>query len=375
MHIKRTILLGLVSLALAGCGGHDFWAKPNPGSSSGSNPTGAVPKFAFAANFNNGDVGSVSAYTVDNSSGALTAVSGSPFAAGTGTVAVGADSGGKFVFAANQGGGVSAFTVDRTSGVLAEVTGSPFAAGTNPAWVAVDPGGRFVYVVNSGSNDVSGYTVNSSGALTAFSARVTLGGTPIRASVDPGGRFLYVGLGATGTAAFKINQTDGTLTLTDTVSPAPCAASDDMALDPNSKFLFIADGASAVCAYAVNASTGDLTLIANPGGSTNAFAAGANPVAVAVGANGKFLFTANRGSSNVSGFSINADGTLTAMSGSPFSSGSTPVDVTVDPSGSFVYTANFGGSTLSIFTISGSTLKSSGTATAGTTPNSVVTTQ
>jgi 6-phosphogluconolactonase len=372
MHIKRTIsLLGLVFLALvmSGCGGHDFWAPANPGSSSGNNPTGAVTKFAFAANFNNGAAGSVSAYTVDNSSGALTAVSGSPFAAGTGTVAVGADTAGKFVFAANQGGDVSAFTVDRTTGVLTEVTGSPFLAGTSPSWVAVDPAGRFVYVVNAGSNDVSGYAVNTtSGALTAFSATV-LTGTPLGAKVDPGGHFLYVALGATGTAIFKISSTDGTLTATGTVSPAPCAASNDVALDPNSKFLFIA-GDTGICNYAVNGSNGDLTLI-----SSSVITAGTKPVAVAVGANGKFLFAANQGSNNVSGFTIGADGTLTAMSGSPFATGATPADVTVDPSGSFVYTANFGADTLSLFTISSSTLVAKGTVATGATPNSVVTTQ
>lgn len=374
MHTKRTIsLLGLIFLALImlACG-HDFWAPANPGSSSGNNPTGAVTKFAFAANFNNGGAGSVSAYTVDNSSGALTAVANSPFTTGAnGTIAVGADTSGKFVFAANQAGGVSAFTVDRTNGVLTEVTGSPFATGTTPAWVAVDPAGRFVYVLNGGSNDISGYAVNTtSGALTAFSATVPLVAKPLRAIVDPGGHFLYVALGTAGTAVFKI-ATDGTLTLTRTVPPTPCAASNDVAVDVNTKFAFIADGATGVCSYAVNGSTGDLSAPIN----NAVIAAGTNPVSVAVGANGKFLFTANQGSDNVSGFTINADGTLTAMSGSPFASGKTPVDVNVDPSGSFVYTANFGANTLSIFTISSSTLTTPKSATAGTTPNSVVTTQ
>lgn len=372
MRFKPTIsLLALICLALAlsGCG-HDFWAPANPGSSSGNNPTGAVPKFAFAANFNGGGVGSVSAFTIDNSSGALTAVSGSPFTTGVnGTNAVGADSAGTFVYAANQSGGVSAFSVTRSSGVLTEVTGSPFTTGANPAWVAVDPAGRFVYVMNGGSNDISGYAITAtSGALTAFSGTVPLVATPLRGTVDPGGHFLYVALGAAGTAVFKI-ATDGTLALTRTVAPTPCAAATDVAVDPNTKFAFIADGSTGVCNYAVNGSNGDLSLI-----TSSVIAAGTNPVSVAVGANGKFLFAANQGSGNVSGFSINTDGTLTAMSGSPFAAGTQPQDVTVDPSGSFVYVANFGAHSISIFTIS-SSLVSRGTATAGTNPNSVFTTK
>src|ERR1700693_6211797 len=109
MRFTRSFLLALCAALFmwAGCGGHQFWETMNSTPSS-SNPTGAVPKFAYAANFNGGGAGSVSAYTVNSGTGALTAVSGSPFAAGTGTVAVGADSAGKFVYAANQGGGVSA---------------------------------------------------------------------------------------------------------------------------------------------------------------------------------------------------------------------------------------------------------------------------
>jgi DNA-binding beta-propeller fold protein YncE len=64
------------------------------------------------------------------------------------------------------------------------------------------------------------------------------------------------------------------------------------------------------------------------------------------------------------------------MSGSPFTVGTAPADVAVDPSGAFVYVANFGGSSLSVFSISSSnTLSSVGTATTGTSPNSVVVTQ
>jgi 6-phosphogluconolactonase len=243
--------------------------------------------------------------------------------------------------------------------------------GTTPVWVAVDPGARFVYVVNGGSNDISGFAINSStGALTGFSSTFPVTATPLRATVDPSGRFLYVALGTGGTEIFKINS-DGTLAVVRTVPAAPCAASNAVALDANTRFVFVADGSTGICNYAVNASSGDLTLI-----TSTIIPAGTNPVAVATGANGKFLFAANNGSSNLSGFTINADGTLTAMSGSPFSVGSAPADVTVDPSGAFVYVANFSGNSISIFSINSSnSLSSVGTATAGTNPNSVVTTQ
>ena len=146
------------------------------------------------------------------------------------------------------------------------------------------------------------------------------------------------------------------------------------------QFLFrglggLADGIDGVSAYAVNASNGSLTLIQTSGGQ-DFFPAGTTPVALAGSPNGDFLYVANFGSSNVSGYRIGADGRLTALTGSPFAAGTNPVSLSVDPSGSFLYVANQGGG-VSIFTIASTTgvLSSGGTATAGTTPSSVVATQ
>jgi len=358
---------GVLSFVLlfAGCGGHTFWTPQNS-----NNPTGALPKFAYVANFNNGGAGSVSGFKVDAGSGALASVTNSPSTAGTGTVNAGADSGGKFVYAANQDGTVSAYQVNRTDGTLSAITGSPFTAGNKPVWVAVDPQARFVYVGNSGSNDISGFVVNStSGALTSFSGTVPAGGTPFRLTVDSGGRFLYVALGVGGTSIFKIN-TDGTLAFVRTATPAPCAGSFDITLDANSRFAYIADGSTGVCAYAVNASTGDLSLIGSA-----VTPSGTKPIALAVGALTKFLFVVNQDQNNLSGFLINTDGTLSAMTGSPFNTGATPSDVTVDPSGTFVYVSNSGVGSVTIFKISNNTLSGAGGATAGTNPSSVVVTQ
>src|SRR4051812_10859234 len=127
----------------------------NGGGGGGGTPT-VVPKFVYVANFTNStDPGSASAYNVNSTSGALTAVTGSPFPTGIAPVAIGADSAGKFVYVANQNGGVSAYTINRTNGALVAVTGSPFPTGTEPVSIAVDPNARFVYVADSGSNDIA----------------------------------------------------------------------------------------------------------------------------------------------------------------------------------------------------------------------------
>ena len=61
----------------------------------------------------------------------------------------GGDPSGRFAYVANLGSNnVSAFTIDERSGRLSPVSGSPFAAGTFPSAIAVDVLGKFVYVTN-----------------------------------------------------------------------------------------------------------------------------------------------------------------------------------------------------------------------------------
>src|SRR5207244_10342622 len=57
---------------------------------------------------------------------------------------------------------VSAYTINTITGALTAVPGSPFAAGMYPFSVAVDPTGRFAYVANEGSQSVSAYTIDPS---------------------------------------------------------------------------------------------------------------------------------------------------------------------------------------------------------------------
>jgi 6-phosphogluconolactonase len=76
----------------------------------------------------------------------------------------------KFAYVANQGSStvpssISAYTINATSGHLTAVSGSPFldgSAGTMANSVTVDPSGRFAYVANEFANEVAAYTINAS---------------------------------------------------------------------------------------------------------------------------------------------------------------------------------------------------------------------
>jgi 6-phosphogluconolactonase len=153
---------------LTAIAGSPFTAGSSPVSVA-VDPSG---KFAYVVNFLGGS-GRVSGYTINPSTGALTAITGAPFpAAGDVSNSVAVDPSGKFAYVVNASdtqasfNNVSGYTMNPSSGALTAIAGSPFAAGTIPHSVAVDPSGKFAYVANAVDNNVSGYTIDpSTGAL------------------------------------------------------------------------------------------------------------------------------------------------------------------------------------------------------------------
>jgi 6-phosphogluconolactonase len=338
-------------------------------------PLTFVPKAAYVTNQGGN---TVSASTINASTGALTAVSNSPFATGMGPVSVAADPAAKFLYVANSTDGtVSGYSIDPATGALLQVTGSPFTAGSAPASVAVDPSDSFVYVVNDGSNNVSGYGISAATGTLApivtspFAAQLA----PSGIGMDPRGRFVYVP-----------NQTSDSLSvfsighlgiLSPTVSPLHVSATPVAALvDPTGNFVYVAiSGANQVAAFSFSSVfTGALTQITG-----SPFAAGTNPAALATDPLGKFLYVADAGSNDVFAFSMNPfSGALTPVSNSPFPAGTKPSSVSVDFSGKFLYVVNSGSNNVSVFSIdpaSGSLTAIPGSPfPAGTNPSAIYTT-
>jgi 6-phosphogluconolactonase len=135
----------------------------------------------------NGESSTVSAFNRDEATGALTPISGSPFSVGTGEptgVAITPD--GRHLYTANGSMSVPtdnrvwAFSIDQGSGALTGVPGSPYAAGVGPQFIAITGDGAHLYVTNNGSQDISGYAIDAtSGALSA------LAGSPFATGTNP----------------------------------------------------------------------------------------------------------------------------------------------------------------------------------------------
>jgi len=154
--------------------------------------------------------GYVFAFAV-GSGGVLTAVPGSPFAAGDQPSAIASDAKSAYVYVTDSvRGDVLGYAVGST-GTLTTLSGSPFPAGNGPSGIAVDPTYAYAYVTNSTDATVTAYSI-SSGALTRIGSYAT-GLQPVAVGIDPStNHFLFtVNFLDNTVSSFELSTTAGTL--------------------------------------------------------------------------------------------------------------------------------------------------------------------
>jgi 6-phosphogluconolactonase (cycloisomerase 2 family) len=319
-------------------------------------PTG---KFAYVANEGCLDAfaGNVSMYKIDPTMGVLTSI-GSPVAADFYAHSVTIHPSGKFAYVANAGDpdlgvgtSVSMYTINATTGALTSIgtidAVAPWAA---PWSVAVHPSGKFAYVANEGGyapTSISMYTINPTGALTS-TGTIASGGRATSVAVHPSGKFAYVVNGFPGdnVSVYTINATTGALTSIGTAGAGSSPTA--IAIDPSGKFAYVANSNSNdVSMYTVDTATGALM-------SVGLIAAGTDPTSVAVDPSGKFAYVTNSGSNDVSMYTINATtGALTSIG--TIASELLPTSIAITPSGKFAYVTNQNSHNVSIYSIDAAT--------------------
>jgi 6-phosphogluconolactonase len=174
-------------------------------------PTG---RFVYVANFLTDNV---AAFRVNQETGELQEISGSPFQAGVEPRSVAVDPTGQFVYVANCGaptcdsGGISGYSINQDTGALTAISGSPFRAGRGPSAVAVDPSGYYVYAANFFSRDVSTFAVDpDTGALSKIDD-FPAGQDPEALATDAYSQFVYVANLNDGVSAYRIDFDKGSL--------------------------------------------------------------------------------------------------------------------------------------------------------------------
>ena len=272
-------------------------------------------------------LGKVCAHRINPSTYALTAL-GPPFGSGSNPSGIALDPSGWFLFTSNASSNdVSAYLVDLATGALAAAPGSPFAAGKAPSAVVTDVSGRFVYVANNVSDNMSGFALNqTTGVLSpmAGSPFATLGHGPVAIAADPLGRFLYVANATSGNLSVFNVSANGQPHLVSGSPFALPASPVGVAADPSGRFLYVLG--AGVSGFRVNAD-GSLASLGGP------VPAGGSPVAIAADLSGRFVYVANAAPASVSGYTVDGlAGTLTPIPGFPFAIGGLPADLAMSGS-------------------------------------------
>jgi 6-phosphogluconolactonase (cycloisomerase 2 family) len=198
---------------------------------------------------------------------------------------------------------IAGFKVDDYSGNLTQIPGSPFASnGAVPVSLVIKSGGRYVYVINQGTCPVAGcgtgtnigqsialYSVGGDGTLTFQQSYVSQGYVSEWAQMDASGTYLYV---------------------LDKYSPG-LNASSGLYNAANT------DGNGAITTFVADANTGRLTLVTNSqtqksGVNTPFWEVGPSPIMSK--SLGSCLYTVNSGTTNgtqsITPFSIGTGGQL-----------------------------------------------------------------
>jgi 6-phosphogluconolactonase (cycloisomerase 2 family) len=203
---------------------------------------------------------------------------------------------------------------------------------------------------------VSGYLLNAgTGFLTPSSAVPFLAGTtPQTLTLEPAEKFAFVAnAGANSVSVYNVNTTTGILTpapvISFSVGIQPQQATVVTVGPPTVQFVYLANaGSSNVSGFFLNTTTGFLTPA--PG---SPFAVGAAPQSVVQDSVGNFVYVSNEGAASISAFGVDqtTGALLATVAGAPFTAGTTPQPVTLHPTKLFAYVANAGSSNLSAYSV------------------------
>jgi 6-phosphogluconolactonase (cycloisomerase 2 family) len=295
------------------------YATGGLGSGGGLGSQGAVilsddGELLFAVNAGSDDI---SSFTIDENGLTLadTVASG-----GDRPIGVTHHDGLLYVVNAGGAGNISGIAVDADGELtpLANSTRPLSTAASGPAQVEFSPDGDLLVVTEKNTNVISTYTVDGSGLATGPNAQPSAGATPFGFAFDKRGTLIVSEAfgGAPGASAVSSYQLtdDGDLTaVTPSVATTETAAC-WIAITKNGRYAYTTNtGSGTITGYSIG-NDGSLTIL-DTDGITGVTGAGTSPIDAALSRNGRFLYTINTGSDDISVFAVGADGSLTALDG------------------------------------------------------------
>jgi 6-phosphogluconolactonase len=273
------------------------------------------------------------------------------------------------LYSANEGGtelgSVSAHSVDRTTGQLT-LLNTVSSEGAGPAHVSIHPTGKHALVANYGGGTVAVLPIQPDGRLASASDVKRQQGTPGPAqpsSAPPGsfaisghdlphahmieadasGRFVFAAdLGLDQILVWRFDDAKGTLTANDPpfVALPPGDGPRHFAFHPNGRWFYsLQEEASTLVTFDYDAANGRLRAKQTISTLPRGFAGTNFTSEIVVSPDARFVYVANRLHDSIAWCSIGADGTLTWV-GEEWTRGDYPRSLAIDPSGRFLFSCN-----------------------------------
>ena len=285
-------------------------------------------------------------------------------------------------FDGTTSGSVSAFRIDRATGGLTPLNVVSSHGGA-PVYLNPHPSGKFLFVANYDGGSIAVLPIRADGSLGAATDVKTDTGnvgptTPTDAPPgsfansghdaphahfihsDPSGRFVrHVDLGQDRIYSWRFNPVSGTLSPADVPfkAVAPGAGPRHLAFHPNGRLVYaLTEESSTLSAYGYNGRTGALTLLQTVSALPDGFVGTSYGSEVALSADGRFVYAANRLHDSIATFALDASGGLNLV-GHTQTMGDYPRSFTIDPTGNFVYAMNQRSDAITVFRIDRATGK------------------
>jgi 6-phosphogluconolactonase len=238
----------------------------------------------------------------------------------------------------------------------------------SPSFLAIHQNGRFLYAVNetgafAGKKQgaVSAFSIDpATRKLTALNQQPSLGADPCHINVDPEGKNVLIANYTGGSVAvYPIDGDGGLKTNSSFIQHTGSGANKNrqrephahsINLDKTGKHAFVCDlGLDKIFIYNYDSGAGKLS-----GNAFGTLKAGSGPRHLAVGVDGKTVYTINELSSTLTSFSYDGNTTLkeieTVSTLPQPTPGNSTAEVVVHPSGKFVYGSNRGHNSIAVFT-------------------------
>lgn len=335
----------------AGASGGAGGGSGGGGGATGGTGGSAVPMshYLYVAN---GSSDTISRFSIDEASGALTDLGTTPAAGGPGSIALSQDHT-RLYMALRNSQSVIAFTIDAGTGNLAEIATT--TVGINPVYLWVDAAGGFLLMSSYGGNTVRVHTIAGDGSITAGAVDTEATGVnPHSVITHPSNAWAFVPLTNNNPdqiLQYAFNPGSGALTSNGTAAAAMGSGPRHMVFHPNGQWLYVVnEHDDTVAIYDFNASSGMLaarmawsTLPTTFNGANNTCAD------IHITPDGRFVYASNRGHDSIAMFAAAAsDGALTSLGQEPTEP--TPREIEV-AFGRFVYAAGQASGMLAAYSI------------------------